>query len=129
MEQWSKKVEALIPELIAEHTLIHNTAVKNIENYAKNRNMFRYFEELVLNHVYKEETWVFAYMREIGIFDEKCEEIASQHQEISALLKELASMPEGEFIKRFNELIEMLLEHHSGEEKYLFPLAIEKVHK
>jgi len=129
MEEWSEKVKALIPELIADHSLIHDTAVNNIEIYAKNRNLFGDFEELVLNHVYKEETWVFAYMMENGTFDERCEEIASQHQEITTVLKELASMPEEEFIKRFNGLIEMLVEHHSGEEKYLFPLAIEKVQK
>ncbi|MGC8557936.1 MAG: hypothetical protein ACP5NC_02950 [Nitrososphaeria archaeon] len=43
------------------------------------------------DHIYREETWLFAFMVEYKIFDERSEEIASQHQEIMSMINDLES--------------------------------------
>lgn len=119
MDEWSERVKAMIPELIKEHALIHDVAVKSAGLYSAKS--FEEFEELVLAHIDKEETWVFPYMVEHDIYDERSEEIASQHQEITGMLGELRGLKGEEFRDRFLKLVDLLQRHHSGEEEWLFP--------
>ena len=125
MDEWSKKVLELIPELIEEHKSIHEKAANNKRTYEEDRSKFNEFEEIVLNHIYKEETWVFAFMKEKGIFDDRSEEIASQHQEITEILKSLETAKAGSFSENFDALLELLDLHHNGEENYVFPKALD----
>lgn len=122
MDDWALRVKELIPELVKEHAYIHDAALQFIDSYPDGS--FSDFEGLVTDHMNKEETWVFPFMVEQKIYDERSEEIASQHQEITSMLDGLREISGEEFKKRFLELVDLLQRHHAGEEEWLFPRVI-----
>ncbi|MEM3262363.1 MAG: hypothetical protein QXW72_08345 [Conexivisphaerales archaeon] len=81
MNEWESKVKDMIPELIREHAYIYDIGIKNVDHYSSDS--LSDFEGLITDHINKEETWVFPFMVEHNIYDERSEEIASQHQEIT----------------------------------------------
>lgn len=74
--------------------------------------------------MYIEETWIFPFMVENGFFDEKSEETASQHQEITSMLVYLEKARKEDFSKKYSELIGLLVDHHTSEEEYIFPRVL-----
>ncbi len=129
MEEWIAKIKYMIPKLIEEHKEIHDLLLKNTENYATDRQSFDELVEKLQNHMYSEETWIFPFMIEKGIFDERSEEIASQHQEITSILVYLEKAEKEDFSKKYSELVGLLIEHHNAEEEYVFPRVLNSIEK
>jgi len=124
VEDWAKKINELIPKLVKEHKEIHEMALKNGDLYRDIRDSFNEFVEKLQDHMYSEETWIFPFMIENGFFDEKSEETASQHQEITSILVYLEKARKEDFSKKYSELIELLIDHHTSEEEYIFPRVL-----
>ncbi len=125
MEDWASKVNELIPELIREHKKIHDIAVANAGVYMTDKRAYDGFEALVEDHMYKEEAWLYPFMVEQKIFDDRSEEIASQHHEITSILTGLESADSRAFAGKFTELVQLLQAHHSGEEGHVFPRVLD----
>jgi hemerythrin superfamily protein len=66
-------------------------------------------------------------MVENGFFDEKSEETASQHQEITSMLVYLEKARKEDFSKKYSELIGLLVDRHTSEEEYIFPRVLKYI--